>query len=143
MEKFGMNGKQFGEWLDSNGIEVADAASYFGVSEGSIYKWRSTPGVPDRKLEWVQARMAAYSKQARSTPTLDRLVLEITNEQFEAWNEAALEEGLLLKDWAIQTLDEVAGDSTGSGEAPNPLQSLPRAAEDGAAYIAKKKDAAG
>jgi hypothetical protein len=53
------------------------------------------------------------------------------------------EDAAEMKDWAIQTLDDVAADSTGSGEAPNPLQSLPRAAEDGAAYIAKKKDAAG
>jgi hypothetical protein len=138
-----MTGNEFGKWLDANGVSVSDASSHFGVSEKTIYQWRSTIGIPDRKLEWVLAQMTAYIKRASATPTLDRLVLEITNEQFAAWNEAALDEGLLLKDWAIQTLDDVAADSTGSGEAPNPLQSLPRAAEDGAAYIAKKKDAAG
>jgi hypothetical protein len=129
----------FKDWLDERNISPEDAAEMFGKSVGTIRNWRSA-GVPDLVRPWVEQRMA----ELNPTPaTLDRLVLEITNEQFAAWNEAALDEGLLLKDWAIQTLDDVAADSTGSGEAPNPLQSLPRAAEDGAAYIAKKKDAAG
>lgn len=138
-----MNGKEFSQWMEAAGISLSDAAELFGVSEQTLYNWRSTAGVPDRKLDWVQSQMAGFEKKTSNSPTLDRLVLEITNEQFAAWNVAALDEGLLLKDWAIQTLDDVAADSTGSGEAPNPLQSLPRAAEDGAAYIAKKKDAAG
>lgn len=134
-----MNGKEFGEWLDANGIDVAEAAAYFGVAEGSIYKWRSTPGVPERKLEWVKAQMDAYGRKAATAPELDRVVLEITDEQFAAWNDAATEAGLRLKEWAIASLDELAAqESTGSDAAPNPLRSLPTVAEPGTDYLPKK-----
>jgi transposase len=135
-----MNGKEFGEWLDGNGIDVEEAAAYFGVSEGSIYKWRSTPGVPDRKLDWVRTQMDAYTKRTEQISAPDRIVLEITNEQFQNWNEAALEEGLLLKDWAIQTLDEALADSTGSGQAPDPLRSIALVSDDRVDYKATKKE---
>jgi hypothetical protein len=133
--------ESFNEWMDERGMSAEEASEVFAKSPGTIRNWRSI-GVPESQREWVAKRIAEHDA-TKAADVLNRIVLEVTNEQFAAWNEAALDEGLLLKEWAIQTLDDVAADSTGSGEAPNPLQSLPRAAEDGAAYIAKKKDAAG
>jgi hypothetical protein len=72
----------------------------------------------------------------------DRLILEVTRNQFDDWSRAALADGKILREWAIDSLDEAAANnSTGSDEAPNPLQSLPRAAEDGAPYGPTKKAA--
>jgi len=138
-----MNGKEFGEWLDARGINVAEAAAYFGVSEGTIYKWRSTPGVPDTKLQWVKDRMAVYAPKGPAEAP-ERVSLEITRDQFTAWNRAALLEGKIIYDWASDVLDEAAADaaedSTGSTAPFNPLASL-KVAEPGTAYLPKKDDA--
>lgn len=117
-----MNGKEFAQWMDETGISMAAAAELFGVSEQTLYNWRSTVGVPDRKLEWVRAQMEAYGRKAERAAETDRVVLEITDEQFAAWNDAALAAGLRLKEWAITSLDEVAAtDPTLSGPAPDPV----------------------
>lgn len=57
-----MTGKEFSQWMDRIGISLAEAADLFGVSEATLYNWRSTVGVPTRKLEWVRARMADFEK---------------------------------------------------------------------------------
>ncbi len=103
-----MNGKQFGEWLDANGMSVEAASSYFGVTEGSIYKWRSTPGVPERKLEWVRMRMAAYMAPAPEQRTETRLALNISNDQLQEYIDASVAHQMRLEDWAIHALDEAA-----------------------------------
>jgi hypothetical protein len=146
-----MNGKDFGEWLDENGVDVTEAARLFGVSEGSVYKWRSTLGVPPRKIEWVSAQMAAFEKRENAPATLDRLVLEITDEQLRSYLKAAADEGLYIKDWAVHVLDEAAaadgdgdherrpggGDPSGTTYEASPI-TFPRAAEDPAGYSEKK-----
>lgn len=100
-----MTGPDFGKWLDNEGISVAEASAYFGVSEKTIYQWRSTSGIPDRKFEWVRTQMSTYARKASQASELDRLVLQITDEQFSTWNDAASGSGQRLKDWCITTLD--------------------------------------
>jgi hypothetical protein len=139
-----MTGTEFGEWLDSKAIGVGEASSYFGVSEKTIYQWRSTAGVPASKVEWVRSRMREYTQGKDSTGLPERLSLEITREQLSSWNRASLLAGKIIYDWAAEILDEAAElateDSTGLGASTNPLQSLPRVAEDSAEYGVKKKD---
>jgi hypothetical protein len=132
-----MNGKEFSQWMEEVGISLTEAAELFGVSEQTLYNWRSSIGVPDRKLEWVRARMEEFLKKSTRGSQLDRVVLEITDDQFAAWNAAALEDGLLLKEWAIQTLDDAALNPTGSSETFNPLESL-KVAEPDTDYLPKK-----
>lgn len=126
-----MTGKDFGEWLDSKGIDVGEAASYFGVSEGTIYKWRSTPGVPETKANWVRERMAQYAVPRSEEKAPERVSLEITREEFAEWNRAALLSGKIIYDWAADVLNDAAAEQTGSSSAPDPVESLhpdPRAA---------------
>jgi hypothetical protein len=148
-----MNGKEFGEWLDENGVDVTEAARLFGVSEGSVYKWRSTLGVPPRKLEWVRAQMAAFEKRESAPATLDRLVLEITDEQLRSYLNAAADEGLYIKDWAVHVLDKAAeadGDGDhGAGHVKQPSEpydigpvQMPRAAEESSPEYSEKKEPA-
>lgn len=129
-----MTGKEFGEWLDTKGIDVGEAASYFGVSEGTIYKWRSTPGVPETKTNWVRERMAQYEPRQSRQHVPERVSLEITREEFADWNRAALLDGKIIYDWAIDVLNEAAAEQTGSGDASNPPKSLALVAEEGNAY---------
>lgn len=139
-----MTGTEFGKWLDSRGISVSEAAAYFGVSEGSIYKWRSTPGVPDTKTQWVIDRMGEWAP-AKSSETLERLSLEITREQFAEWNRAALLAGKIIYDWAADVLDaeaEEALDPTGLDRPSDPVSSVALVREPGTAYRPKKDGAA-
>jgi hypothetical protein len=129
----------FKDWLDERNISPEEAAEMFGKSVGTIRNWRSA-GVPDLVRPWVEQRMSELNPSDPPEPSLDRIILEITNEQFQNWNEAALGEGLLLKDWAIQTLDEALADSTGSGEAPDPLRSIALVSDDRVDYKATKKE---
>lgn len=131
-----MTGKEFAQWMDEVGILLSEAAELFGVSEQTLYNWRSTAGVPDRKLEWVRTQMDAYGRKATQAPQLDRVVLEITDEQFAAWNDAAMAAQLRLKDWCITTLEAAAEEQTGSGLASDPL-ALVR--EPGVDYVPKKE----
>jgi hypothetical protein len=137
-----MNGKEFAEWMEEVGISLSEAASLFGVSEQTLYNWRSTVGVPDRKLEWVRARMAAHVQKQAARSVLDRLVIEVTDDQLRAYLDAASHEGLYVKDWARQVLDEAAhADHTGSNAASHPLSSLPelKVADDPGDYTPKKE----
>lgn len=124
----------FKEWLDERNISPEEAATIFGKSVGTIRNWRSA-GVPDLLRGWVEQRMAELTIQAGNTP--ERISLEITREQFTAWNRAALLEGKIIYDWAADVLDEAAADagedSTGSSLPFNPLSSL-KVAEPGTPY---------
>jgi DNA-binding transcriptional regulator YiaG len=137
-----MNGKEFGEWMDKAGMSLDEASTYFGVSAGTLYKWRSTPGVPESRAEWVQARMLEYIANQGISELPNRVILEPTRDQWRAWGRAALVSGMLLDDWAVEALDDAAADdeaahATGSGDALNPVQSL-KVADDGAEYSSKK-----
>ena len=88
---------------------MAAAASHFGVSEQTLYNWRSTVGVPPSRVEWVRTRMAEFEKLESATLP-DRLTLEATPDQFDDWNRAALAQGKILRQWAADTLDAAATD---------------------------------
>jgi hypothetical protein len=60
-----------------------------------------------------------------------RLVISPTEEQFRTWNRAALEEGQLIEDWAMGSLDKAAEDHFESG---SHLKTLDKVAEDVTPY---------
>ena len=83
--------------------------------------------------------MAEYSPES-ATPQTERLSLEITREQFTAWNRAALIEGKIIYDWAADVLDAAAAealdDSTGSALPFDPLVSV-KVADEGTPFHGK------
>lgn len=135
-----MTGEKFAEWMDENHVSIEEAAALFGSSIQTIYKWRSTRGVPEKKDEWVTRIMQGYVT-ARKNELPDRLTLEPSKEEFDSWNRAALKSGKIVREWAMDALTELAEeesglysarhaevplvreDSTGSGYAPNPVES--------------------
>lgn len=118
-----MNGKEFGEWLDDHGIEVGAAAAYFGVSSGTIYKWRSTPGIPDRKIDWVTMKMTAYKASGALAPIQSSLALSITDQQLQAFIDASVRHDMRLTEWAIHALDEAASEGLEGPSDPSPSPS--------------------
>jgi transposase len=132
-----MSGKEFAKWMDEAGMNLASAAAHFGVSEQTIYNWRSTRGVADSKVNWVVSRMREFlaSKGEKELP--DRLTLEVSREQFDGWSHAALADGKILRDWALHTLDEAAAEHTELSQSQDPLYPpLSRVAEEGNEYRA-------
>jgi hypothetical protein len=113
-----MNGKEFAEWVDKTGLSLEDAASLFGTSEQTIYKWRSVRGVPASKSEWVRKVMA--EQDAKEISTLpNRVILEPSRKQWRAWGHAALAAGQILDDWALDALDVAAAlDDEGNDSTP-------------------------
>jgi transposase-like protein len=131
-----MTGKEFSKWMDESGIALTEAALHFGVSEQTIYNWRSTRGIADSKAAWVRGRMRDYIHQRGVAQLPERLVLEVPPPQFDRWCRAALREHKIPRDWAIDTLDRIAAeegveageqgavtDRTGSDAAPDPIES--------------------
>lgn len=89
---------------------MATATAHFGVSEQTLYNWRSTVGVPPSRVEWVRGRMAEFEKLESAAPLPDRLTLEATPDQFDDWNRAALAQGKILRQWAADALDDAAAE---------------------------------
>jgi hypothetical protein len=126
--------KPLNEWMDAQGITPEQAAEIFGKSVGTIRNWRSG-GVPNNQREWVEKRMVEWT--GAPLPELpDRLILEVTRNQFDDWSRAALADGKILREWAIDSLDEAAAkDSTGYSQAQDPIYPpLSRVAEEGNEY---------
>ncbi len=115
-----MNGKEFGEWLDEHGIDVDEAAAYFGVSSNTVYKWRSTPGIPERKLDWVRMKIANYNAAGGPAPIQTRLALTVTDQQLQAFIDASVRHEMPLTDWAIHALDEAAREGFEGSNPPSP-----------------------
>ena len=107
-----MTGEKFAEWMDTNQVSVEEAASLFGSSEQTIYNWRSTAGVPQKKDEWAKRIMEGYLSN-RKNELPDRLTLEPTRDEFDTWNRAALLSGKIVRDWAIDSLNELAENESG------------------------------
>lgn len=102
--------KDFREWMDRNNLTSESLAPLINRSKGTIENWRSQR-VPDRARTELTAFMERYDaeKAAEAAKELvDVINLEVTPEQFDSWNKAALEEGLIIREWAIKGLDEMA-----------------------------------
>jgi transcriptional regulator with XRE-family HTH domain len=129
---FGMNNhaQQFKEWMDSKKLRAKDVCKRFGVSEQTIAHWRSK-GVPARKQPHVNYVIACWENPT-AAELGSTLLLKPSAAQFRAWNQAALNEGQLLEQWAIEGLDQYAGEL---GIEPNL-----KVAEDPTRYGSEKKN---
>jgi transposase-like protein len=103
-----MKGKEFAEWMDKSGLSLSETAHLFGVSEQTVYKWRSTRGVPAAREAWVKARM--QDTITHHSSGLRSLVLDVDRDTFRRWNRAALNERKLIEDWAHDALEEASSE---------------------------------
>ncbi len=98
--------KTLKEWMDSSGVGLEEASQLFGKTIGTIRNWRSS-GVPASQTDWVNKQIAAYESR-RSENISDRLTLNPTAEQFDEWNSAALKSGKIIREWAMDALEDAA-----------------------------------
>jgi hypothetical protein len=138
-------------WMDEKGVTPEEAARIFGKTVGTIRNWRSL-GVPASQREWVEQRMAEHTGASPAVEARATLPLVVTREKFRAWNQAALDAGKVVEDWAVDVLDEAAeADGDGDHGADHGDQrpesyhiapvEIPRAAEEGAPEYSEKKPA--
>jgi len=115
------------QWMDAKGLTAAEVAARLGVQAQTIRNWRSS-GVPARKFDHLRQIMAEWD--AHASGRLSGLIIRPTPEELRAWNQAALDAGLLIEDWAIEGLNTLAEEIT-----PRTL----KVAEDPADYRAKRR----
>lgn len=104
------NNNEFRDWMDRNGIKIAEAATALGVGEQTVANWRSI-GVPPRRAEHVRFYMANWEQTAGHGENTNSIVVRATPDQFKQWNKAAMLDGMLIEDWARQGLDELAAEA--------------------------------
>jgi len=92
-------------WMDSRHLKASDVAPRFGVSEQTIHNWRSA-GVPARTLPNVQRIMNEWPTAAAAFGAC--LPIHARNAQLRAWNQAALDQGMLMEDWITAQIDKAA-----------------------------------
>lgn len=97
---------EFFQWVDNLKGGVKDASQMLNKSSGTVANWRSI-GIPKNSIPACKMVMhedqVSQIKQARSN-----LVMQPTREQFNRWNQAALNRGQILEEWAFSVLEEAA-----------------------------------
>ncbi len=112
----------FRSWMDGLKLKSPAVASRFGVTEQTIRHWRSQ-GVPPNRQDFVSRIISDWDK----TPTTGIPIrVFATDEQFDAWSQAALADGKVLKDWATDGLDLLAREHFANPQMSLPLRSVPQ-----------------
>ena len=106
----------FFNWLDKNNLKPRNIAEDLGNSTQTISSWRSK-GIPKGKefaCRAVMTRDMIYGAQ-------NQLVHELSREQFNRWNKAALAAGKTIEDWAFHGLEKLAREHFNNAEDPDYL----------------------
>ncbi|MES2980763.1 MAG: hypothetical protein V4727_00490 [Verrucomicrobiota bacterium] len=93
-------------WMKRHQLSAADAAPMFGITKQTLYNWCSN-GIPETKVEYITRVTSEYDKSPAAAIG-PRIVISPTEEQFRNWNRAALDEGQLIEDWAVDSLEKAA-----------------------------------
>ena len=92
-------------------MKAADVVGALFVSEQSVRNWRSA-GVPPRRrpqlADWMAEVDAARQETAVDLLRIRPLVVEADPAEFHAWENAALQEGKTLTEWARRGLTKMA-----------------------------------
>lgn len=115
--------------LGTDRVWLAKATGY---SEASVRE-ALAPNSKKRSERILGAMSTAIqaAEKARATgpsPDLEKIILQPTTTQMDAWNLAALEAGMIIRDWAMEGLDRLAAEH--HGETIAHLHSLPPVAGD-------------
>lgn len=110
--------EEWKEWMKRNGnLELKELAERWGMNYGTLRNW-SSKGVPRSKWELVRTLIGSQSFK-------DRLVVEVSEEEFDKFNQAALDQGLKIKDWMVRACKEATEEN---------LKEWRRVAEQPASY---------
>lgn len=98
------------QWLKAERQTRQWLAEHCGVSKKTVDNWLSSPKpVPPKALLIIERLMAKSVEREAGAGLPDHiLVLRVDEEDFDRFNRASLDEGLTMRDWAVQALIEAA-----------------------------------
>lgn len=103
------------------------------TEKGTVDNWLSSSrGIPSKAMILIQRLMEADAQAERAqnpSPSMT-VVLEIGREDFDRYNRAAITHGLIIREWAVEVLNEAARRAL----TKNDLKTLPKVADDGGKY---------
>jgi hypothetical protein len=104
--------KLFSTWMDEHGLTARTVAHELNAEEQTIRNWRSQ-GVPKRRQPHVELFMKEWDSRQGNAPAPlgQNLVLRPSEDQWTAWEEAALAAGEKVTDWAINGLNQLAAEA--------------------------------
>lgn len=98
-------------WLSTSGRDREWLAEQCGSSKNTVNNWLSTNiQVPSKALRIIETLMRADAEVERAknpAPPMS-LVLEVEGKRFDAYNRAATQRGLIIREWAVDILNEAA-----------------------------------
>lgn len=95
-------------WLKRLSLSRDWLADKIGVSKRTVDNWLSSSiDIPERSAAMIRQIMDDSEKMAEGIST-NIFSVECTLDQFRRFSRAALEDGMILEDWALQILDEEA-----------------------------------
>jgi hypothetical protein len=97
----------FFTWADNHRVTRDQIADATGNSKQTISNWRSN-GIPKGKQLGCQSLIDQHHQQTHAPQTGNSLNFMPTHAQFKRWNQAALEKGQLIEDWAFEGLEQLA-----------------------------------
>jgi hypothetical protein len=120
-------------WLKSSGRTREWLAERCDAKLKTVNNWLSSSRpIPSKALIIINQLMESVSvgpeEPAQGDAPDDRLVLKVSEARYDAYSRAALHDGLPLKEWAIEALDEAARD-----ELANPQPEADQGGEPGSA----------
>jgi len=126
VDKFSL---KFRDWMEDRRMKAADVVGALFVSEQSVRNWRSA-GVPPRRrpqlADWMAEVDAARQETAVDLLRIRPLVVETDPAEFHAWENAALQEGKTLTEWARRGLTKMASRRGFGGGCRSRQSSTPR-----------------
>lgn len=102
--------KEVKEWLKSHGKTYVWLANQIYVSPHTVNGWLSNgKSIPKLRQEQIRDFIACYEQERAGEHALQScLTLALDAEMFDCWNEAAGREGKLIREWVIDSLDQIA-----------------------------------
>jgi len=97
----------FFAWSDSNGITRDQIAEATGNSPKTISTWRSI-GIPKGKRLGCQSLIDQHHSITQLQDERSNIQFKPSHSQFKRWNQAALDQGKLIEDWAFEGLEQMA-----------------------------------
>lgn len=97
-------------WLKAIGKDRSWLADQASTGKRVVDSWLSTSRpIPSHGEAIITLLMTQYPSSAAALPSTDdenTLTLTVDTPTFDSWNAAAMEEGKLLRQWAIDVLNE-------------------------------------
>lgn len=102
-----MEKKEIKSWLKAIGKNREWLAEKTGAARLTINTWLSTSRpIPKRATVLISELMVQHPTNNSSPSEENSLTLTVDSSTFDHWNTAAAQENKLLRQWAIDTLNE-------------------------------------